>query len=108
MAAIILLLANTSAFSRKLSPPPYTVDSEIRWYLAEDMRADNIEDVLPSRTLLVTSYNQAGTEVVLSVSFPKQALKSVVGNIFLTFWGAANSFKRHFGQAVRIKEQVNT
>jgi len=98
MAAIIILLANTPAFSRKLNRPTYTVDSEIRHYLA-----DSVEDVTPaseitqtvvspSMTLLVTSYNQDGREVIAAASFPDHPLKSIMGNMFLSFFGGANRF----------------
>jgi hypothetical protein len=107
MAGVLLLLANTSAFSRRLSPPPYTVDSEIRQYLAANMEAENLEDVVkgsavwrtgvsPALTLMVTSYSQAGSEVILSASFPNQTLKSLVGQIFLAFWGMGDRLKRRF------------
>lgn len=104
---VILLLANTSAFSRMLSPPPYTVDSEIRRYPPERVEAENIEDIgrgsgikrsfaSPDMTLLVTSYNEAGSEVILSASFPNQGLKSLLGGIFLALWDAAHTFKQRF------------
>ena len=99
---MILLLANASAFSRKLSPPLYTVDSEIRHYLGE-----SVEDVAPasdlrrtfvspSMTLLITSYNQDGSEVIVSASFPNHQLKSMMGKIFLGLLGVARTFKQDF------------
>jgi hypothetical protein len=105
MASMILLLANTSAFSLKLSPPPYTVDSEIRHYLNENIKVENIEDVarvsnvkriVVSPALTLTSYNEAGNELIRSASFPNQALKSVLGKILLVFWDAADMFEQVF------------
>jgi hypothetical protein len=117
LAAVILLLANTSAFSRKPSPPPYTVDYEIRHYLAKDIEAENIEGVAPASdvgrafaspalTLLVTSYNQAGSEVILSSSFPNQPLKSVLGHIFLGLWGATDRLIRGFVRSPDAEEDA--
>jgi hypothetical protein len=104
MAMVVLLVANTSAFSRIMSSPPYTVDSEIRNYpeRVEDAASgsDVRRTVIPQfwyMPLLVTSYNEAGSERILSASFPNHPLWSVVGKVFLGLWGAADTFQRRFG-----------
>jgi len=110
VAAVVLLLANTSAFSRKPSPPPYKVDSEIRQYLTENAKPENLEDIAsgssvsrafdpnvsPAQIFSVTSYNQAGSEVILSASFSSPSLKIVLARIFLALWDAVEGFKRRF------------
>jgi hypothetical protein len=86
VAAVILLMANTSAFSRKLSPPPYIVDSEIILYAGPQAPSGCgfcwlYPAYLSPKSMLMRSYNQAGSEVVLSWSAPNERL---VG----AFWAA--------------------
>ncbi len=86
LMAAVLLLANTSAFSRKLAPPPYTVESEIMFYA--DFAAPSgcgfcsLHPVrLPPKRVLMTSYNRAGSEVLLTWSAPNERLTGA-------FWAA--------------------
>jgi len=99
---LAILLVNPSAFSWRRNVP-FTVDSEIRHYQFENMESVATPESKVGRNFappppvgLVTSYNEGGSEVILSGSIPNQTLKSIAGQIFLMFWSAADGFKRRF------------
>ena len=80
VAAVVFLLADTSAFPEKVSPPPYTVDSQIIQYAGPSGQPSRWINSGPESVLL-TSYNQAGSEVILSWSAPDYPLEAA-------FWAA--------------------
>jgi hypothetical protein len=107
-AALVFLLANTSAFSEKVSPPPYTVDSEITLYPVQRvfmLQPRPNSDSRVSRcwscwigsgpeSALMTSFNQAGTEVVLSWSAPGHPFEGAV-------WAAKLAASNAIGRVTR-------
>jgi hypothetical protein len=108
MAAVLVvavLLTNLRAFSQKVTPP-FTIDSEIRYYNAlnqprvappgSQTSRMYIPPMPSDAQLVMTSYNDAGTEVILSWAFPNHALKTLFGKILLTFSNTTEGFKRHF------------
>jgi len=99
-AAVIIVVANTSAFSRKLSAPPYTVDSEILFYADFAMPPSgcgfcSLHPVrLPPKRVLMTSYNTSGSEVLLSWSAPSERLVAA-------FWAARSAIARTIDRVAR-------
>src|SRR5262245_55936764 len=99
VAAVILVVANTSAFSRKLSPPPYTVDSEIIFYVGSPLPSGcGFCSLYPThlvpKSVLMTSYNKAGTELVLSWSAPDE-------RVVAAFWAARLAVARTIDRVAR-------
>jgi hypothetical protein len=107
-AAVVLivavLVANPTAFSWKVSVP-FSVDSEIRHYSGDvkevpgsDVRRTVVPPGSPEPFMagLLTSYNEAGSEVILSASLPNRSLKSLLLKTLLPFLGVADTFKRLF------------
>jgi hypothetical protein len=97
VVAIAVVLADTYAFSTKATPPPFTVESEI-------IRHDDLPDCLtcwispvypgPKRALM-TSYSQAGSEMVLSWSaVGKLHLPAALWSAKLAVSGAFNKLRR--------------
>jgi hypothetical protein len=86
----VFVLANTSAFSEKVPRPPFTVDSEI---IIRDTRY--MEAYEPVNAVM-TSYNQAGSEVMLSWLVPDHPLQSALWGVKLAFGNAVEQFKRTF------------
>jgi len=98
-ALVILVVANTSGFSRKFSPPPYTVDSEINFYsdfaVPSGCGFCSLHPVrLPPKHVLMTSYNTAGSEVLLTWSAPNERLVAA-------FWAARSAVARTIDNVAR-------
>ena len=94
VAAAVLIMVNTSAFSAKPSPPPYMVDSEITLY-------DNVPGWLNvgysgPQTATMTSYNQAGTEVLLSWTSPDHPFDGAVWTAVLAWSNVVGKVTRQF------------
>jgi hypothetical protein len=94
VAAAVLIIVNTSAFSAKPSPPPYTVDSEITLY-------DNVPGWLNvgysgPQTATMTSYNQAGTEVLLAWNSPDHPFDGAVWTAALAWSNVVGKITRQF------------
>jgi hypothetical protein len=102
---VAVLVVNPTAFSRKASVP-FIVESEIRHYSGDVGEAAPGSDVRrpavppgsaePFLAGILTSYNEAGSEVIISASLPNRPLKSLLGKTFLTFLDAADTLKRLF------------
>jgi hypothetical protein len=94
IAAAALIMVNTSAFSEKPSPPPYIVDSEITLY-------DNVPGWMNvgysgPTTALMTSYNQTGTEVLLSWTSPDHPFDGAVWTALLAWSNMVGKVTRQF------------
>ena len=79
------------------------MDSEIRHYPVEYMESVATPEsevgrnfVPPEPVAMVTSYNEGGSEVLLSASIPNRTLKTILGRIMLASWSVAEGFKRRF------------
>jgi hypothetical protein len=86
VAGVVLLLANTSAFPSKIGKTPYTVDSEIILYDVFSVPSGcGFCSFYPvhshPKRVLIASYNEAGSEVLLSWSAPNERLGGA-------FWAA--------------------
>jgi hypothetical protein len=94
VAAAVLILVNTSAFSGKPSRPPYVVDSEItlHWDTPGWM---NIGYPGP-KTAQMTSYNERGTEVLLSWSSPDHPFEAAVWSAELAWGNVVGKITRQF------------
>jgi hypothetical protein len=92
VAAAVLIMVNTSAFSAKPSPPPYVVDSEITLY--GDLPGWLNVGYSGPQTALMTSYNQVGTEVLLSWTSPDHPFDGAV-------WTAALAWSSLVGKVTR-------
>ena len=88
VVVVAVMLANTKAFPEKVSPPPYTVDSQIIRYVGWSLDASGPESAL------VTSYNDAGSEVFLSWSSPDHPLEAA-------FWEAMSGVVGGVGRITR-------
>jgi hypothetical protein len=100
VAAVVFLLANTSAFPERVSPPPYTVDSEIvLWPGARECANCWKYVAYPAypgpKTARMTSYNRAGSEVVLSWSSPDHPFEGAV-------WTARLAWSNVLGRVMRV------
>ena len=100
-AAVVFMIADTSALSKKAGPPPYRVDSEI---ILDDgtlqcpncwWKGDPRANPGPQR-MLMTSYNLAGSEVILSWSAPDHPLQATFFAAKLAIDGAVERAKRRF------------
>lgn len=72
---VVLFLANTLTFQQNMNPPPYTVTSQITLQQST-AGCPNCWTEGP-RHVLMTSYNQVGSEVVLSWSAPDDVFGAV-------------------------------
>jgi hypothetical protein len=108
-AVVVVMLANTSAFPEKISPPPFVVESQITVPGAPDCN-NCWKYVLypgypgPSRTLM-RSFNQAGSEVVLSWSTPDHTFEGAALATKLAVSNAIGSFHRFFGLSADEKAE---
>jgi hypothetical protein len=94
VAAAVLIVVNTSAFSEKPSRPPYMVDSEITLH-------NNVPGLMNAgysgpQTALMTSYNQAGTEVLLSWSSPDHPFQGAAWTAVLAVHNVVGKVTRQF------------
>jgi hypothetical protein len=101
VAAVVFLLADTSAFPEKVSPPPYTVDSEIIMHPGSEECVGlppfgKCWLVSGPKHALMTSYNQAGSEVLLSWSAPDEPLKAAFWATKLAVSGLVGRLTRRF------------
>lgn len=94
VVAVVFLLANTSAFPEKISSPPYTVDSEIILHQGTP-GCPNCWMEGPKNALM-TSYNQAGSEVLVSWSAPNDSWEAVFWAAKLAVSDAVERVKRTF------------
>jgi hypothetical protein len=99
VAAVILVVANTSALSRKLSPPPHTVESEIVLYAGSPLPSgcgfcSFYPTHLAPKRVLMTSYNKTGSEIVLSWSAPNE-------RVVAAFWAARLAVARTIDRVAR-------
>ena len=92
--AVVFLLTNTSAFSEKVIAQPYTVDSEIILHPGTP-GCPNCWMEGPKHALM-TSYNQAGSEVLLSWSAPDDPLGAVFWTAKLMVSDVIERFKHRF------------
>jgi hypothetical protein len=106
VAAVVLvavLLRNSNLFSENVNPP-YTVNSEIHYYGWNSRTVGNAEGMAVRRcwlcgsteSLLMTSYNQAGSEVILSWSAPGNPLGSAFLKVKLAVSDVEDWFTRRF------------
>src|SRR5262249_22972736 len=102
----LAVLIDTSAFSQKTSPPPYTVDSEVTlygdgatWGCADlggmDFLGRCWSYTRPAH-VLITSYNQAGTEVLLSWSAPDAQMDAMYMKAIVKVADLIEKFKLRF------------
>jgi hypothetical protein len=92
--AVVFLLANIPTFPEKVSRPPYTVDSEIILHPGTQ-GCPNCWTGGPKHALM-TSYNQAGSEVLLSWSAPGNPLGAVFWAAKLTVDNMVEKLNRRF------------
>jgi hypothetical protein len=98
VAAGVVLLANTSAFSQKTRRPPYTVESEIisNVGLAPGCATCWMSQAYPGpKRTRMTSYNDAGDEVLLTWSAPDQPIEA-------EFWSAKLAVGRAIDKVMRL------
>jgi len=87
---VAVLLFDTNAFPQKITSPPFTVESEI-------VRHDEGSIVHSGPTaLLVTSYNQDGSEVILSWSSHNKMFHKAVFRTELALRGFIGKITRRF------------
>lgn len=104
LVAIVFVLANTTAISHQLNPPPYTVESEIIVHPTNAVGCIGLGDIgldsarcwrysRPKHTLM-TSYNADGSEVLLSWSDPGELLESIFWTVDLAMLSAIERIHR--------------
>jgi hypothetical protein len=105
VVVVAFMLANTKAFPEKVSPPPFIVDSQVIRYVGGSLDAAGPESAL------MTSYNDAGSEVFLSWSSPDHPLEAAfreamsvvsgaVGRITRRLWLTPDQMARRKAKAV--------
>src|SRR5690242_14689508 len=99
--AVVVLLANKAALSQMISPPPYTVDSEVTIHPSESVACIDLGKLglewhrcvpysRPQHTLM-SSYNADGSEVLLSWSDPGRALEAWLWSAKLSVLSAVDT-----------------
>ena len=88
VVVVAFMLANTNAFPEKVSPPPFTVDSQVIRYVGGSLNAAGPESAL------MTSYNDAGSEVFLSWSSPDHPLEAAFREAMSVVSGAVGRITR--------------
>ncbi len=99
--AVVFVLTNTSAFPQKTPPPPYTVDSEIVLHPgSEECLGTSLSSrcwmVSGPQHALMTSYNRAGSEVLVSWSAPDEPVAAAFWTAKLTVSDLIGRFTRRF------------
>ena len=101
LVAVVFVLTNPAAFPQRMPPPPYTVDSEISLYPGS---GECLGTPLSSRCWMVsgpqhalmTSYNRAGSEVLMSWSAPHEPLAAAFWTAKLAISDLIGGFTRRF------------
>jgi hypothetical protein len=101
VAAAVLIVVNTSAFSEKPNRPAYTVDSEITLY--GDLPGWMHVGYSGPKTAQMTSYNQAGTEVLLSWTSPDHPFDGAVWTAALAWSNVVGKITRQFTLSNDVK-----
>jgi len=90
---VVALLANSNVFSQR-NRPPYTVESKIVRY--DGWGGPPWHFATAPESPLITSYNQGGSEVILSWSFPDHPLQAALWKARLGVSGAVDRMTNSF------------